>query len=82
MAMLAADVLDLLIDNNYQPVTLFAEWSAITARLMATEGDRRRMRIELLRTGTVDPDEEAAETSLKEWRKKLKASQDRKAAAA
>lgn len=42
-----------------------------STRLMATEGDRRRMRLELVRGNDVDADEEAAVSYLAEYRDRL-----------
>jgi hypothetical protein len=39
--------------------------------LAATEGDRRRLRIELERAPQADPDEEAAVAEIDEWRARL-----------
>lgn len=47
------------------------------ASLMVTEGDRRRMRLELERgTGEVDPDEAAGVASMDEWRERLSGGSD------
>jgi hypothetical protein len=43
---------------------LFASVMAATTSLLATEGDRRRLRIELQRAITVDTDEEAADATV------------------
>jgi hypothetical protein len=50
---------------------LFAAVMAASASLLATEGDRRRLRLELERPRAADPDEEAAVSSLDEWRARL-----------
>jgi hypothetical protein len=50
---------------------LLAAWSAASARLLTTEGDRRRVRIELERAQARDPDKEAGVASMKAWRDKL-----------
>jgi hypothetical protein len=39
--------------------------------LLATEGDRRRLRLELTRKSTSDPDEEAAVVALAEYQSRL-----------
>lgn len=52
---------------------MFSAIEQATSRLMITEGDRRRLRIELERDrGPVaDPDKQAAVTSIAEWQAKL-----------
>ena len=39
--------------------------------LAATEGDRRRLRIELERVQDEDPDEQAGVTAIDEWQRRL-----------
>jgi hypothetical protein len=70
LAYVAADILSEASAKGY-PANLTGEWSAITSRLLCAEGDRRRMRIELIRAGG-DPDEEAANAAVAEWDGKLK----------
>lgn len=50
---------------------LFAAVMSATASLLATEGDRRRLRIELERAQSIDAEEEAAVAELDEWRERL-----------
>lgn len=51
---------------------LFAAVMAASTTLLVTEGDRRRMRVELERaSAVVDADEEAAVAELDEWRDRL-----------
>ena len=50
---------------------MLAAWSSASTRLLTTEGDRRRVRIELERAGRKDEDAEAGVTAMDEWRKKL-----------
>lgn len=50
---------------------LFAAVLSGATSLLVTEGDRRRLRIELERAGAVDADEEAAVTALDEYRRRL-----------
>jgi hypothetical protein len=50
---------------------LFAAVMSATSNLLTTEGDRRRLRIELERGATTDADEDAAVTALNEWRNRL-----------
>jgi hypothetical protein len=47
---------------------MLAAWDAASVRLLVTEGDRRRMRIELDKGGEVDADKEAAVASMQAWR--------------
>jgi hypothetical protein len=55
-----------------RPSAMFlATWDSAMGRLLVTEGDRRRVRIELERAGKGDPDAEAAVADIKDWRKKL-----------
>lgn len=50
---------------------LFASVMSGMTSLLATEGDRRRLRIELERAATADTDEDAAVAKLDEYRKRL-----------
>ena len=50
---------------------MFSAIDAASVRLMVTEGDRRRARVELARTVIRDSDEDAAVASMAEWREKL-----------
>jgi hypothetical protein len=52
---------------------MFASWDALMARLLVTEGDRRRMRMELERGKVEDPDEAAAVASMTDYRGKPRA---------
>jgi hypothetical protein len=70
-AYVAAEVLSQMLDAEKLSAMMFAAWSSHTARLLVTEGDRRRVRIELERAGKTDPDAEAAVADIKDWRKKL-----------
>jgi hypothetical protein len=70
LAYMAADLLDSMCQNGYA-AGLLAEFNDISARLLCTEGDRRRMRIELIRAGG-DDDEEAAASAVAEWDGKLR----------
>jgi hypothetical protein len=64
-AYVAADLLSQMFICGYKP-GLLAEWNNIASRLCVTEGDRRRVHLELVKTG-VDPDDEAAEEDVKGW---------------
>lgn len=44
---------------------------AVGARLLMTEGDRRRLRLELARGDVVDPDEQASVTKIADYMAKL-----------
>jgi hypothetical protein len=59
----------LISDKLSGPVV--AAIQAGTSRLLATEGDRRRLRIELERASPIDADEEAAVTALDQYRRRL-----------
>lgn len=50
---------------------LFAAVMAATSNLLATEGDRRRIRIELERAAATDPDADAGVASMDAWRDRL-----------
>jgi hypothetical protein len=50
---------------------MFASWDALMARLLVTEGDRRRMRLELEREKVADPDADAGVAQMETWRLKL-----------
>lgn len=55
-----------------KPSAMFlATWDSAMGRLLITEGDRRRVRIELERAGKTDPDKEAGVASMTAWRAKL-----------
>jgi hypothetical protein len=70
-AYVAAEVLSEMLDAEKLSAMLFASWSSHTARLLVTEGDRRRVRIELEKAGKDDPDKAAGVASMQSWRKKL-----------
>jgi hypothetical protein len=50
---------------------LFAAVMGATTSLLATEGDRRRLRVELQRSVAVDRDEEAADATVRELQTRL-----------
>lgn len=52
-----------LRDGRFSP-TLFSAVMSAAASLLVTEGDRRRLRLELVRAGTPDPDEEHAKATV------------------
>ena len=48
-------------------------WLSMTTTLLVTEGDRRRLRVELQRGAVVDEDEDASVTALDAYRAQLEA---------
>lgn len=50
---------------------MFTAIDSASVRLMVTEGDRRRARVELQRSVIRDEDEDAGVASMAEWREKL-----------
>lgn len=69
-AYVAAEVLSEMLNAGKISAMLYASWSSHTSRLLVTEGDRRRVRIELERGHKADPDEDAAVASMSAWRDK------------
>ena len=65
------ELLSQQLEASRPSAMLLAAWSAASARLLTTEGDRRRVRIELERAQKADPDKEAGVASMKAWRDKL-----------
>lgn len=60
--------------NSGKPsAVMFASWDALMARLLVTEGDRRRLRVELEREKPSDPDADAGVASMDAWRARLSA---------
>jgi hypothetical protein len=60
------------LENGRFSAQLFAAVMAASTTLLVTEGDRRRLRVELERaSAAVDADEEAAVAELDEWRDRL-----------
>jgi hypothetical protein len=58
--------------NSAKPsAMMLAAWDSASARLLVTEGDRRRVRIELERGEHKDPDKEAGVASMEAWRTRL-----------
>ena len=55
-AWVVAEVLSQMLQAEKLSAMLFAAWQGASARLLVTEGDRRRVRIELERGGQTDPD--------------------------
>jgi len=59
------------LENGCPSAMFLASWDSAMGRLLVTEGDRRRVRIELEKPGKADPDKEAGVASMQAWRKKL-----------
>jgi hypothetical protein len=72
-AYLAAEVLSRLLTADKLSAVGLAAWDGMSARLLVTEGDRRRARIELERQKPHDADAAAGVTSMLDWQKKLSA---------
>jgi len=70
-AWVSAQVLSDMFLAEKLSAMLFAAWQGASARLLTTEGDRRRVRIELERGDAQDPDKEAGVASMRAWRDKL-----------
>lgn len=70
-AWVVAEVLSQMLLADKLSAMLFAAWQGASARLLTTEGDRRRVRIELERGDKEDADAEAGVTAMDEWRKRL-----------
>lgn len=68
-----AHVLSQELEREKISAMMMASWSAACARLLVTEGDRRRMRLELERGKVSDPDEDAAVASMAAYRGKPRA---------
>jgi hypothetical protein len=68
-----AGILSQQLGSGKPSAMMLAAWGAASARLMVTEGDRRRMRMELVRGKAEDPDETAAVASMAAYRGKPRA---------
>lgn len=67
-----AELISRALNQGAKPsAVLIAAWSTGAGELMTTEGARRRLRLELERSGTVDADEEASVTALAEYQRRL-----------
>lgn len=67
-----AEVLDRALAQGDRPSPgLVAAWLSGSGELLATEGSRRRMRIELERGSQVDEDSDAAVAALDQYRRRL-----------
>lgn len=67
----SCEVLSRMLESGRLSAQLYAAWAADSARLLVTEGDRRRMRLELERAPDVNPDADAGVASMDEWRGRL-----------
>lgn len=71
MARVAGEVLSRMLTAPRLSSTLLASWIQLSAALLTTEGDRRRLRIELERPQPVDTDAEAAVSAIDDYRARL-----------
>ena len=67
-AVVWTELLSRQLESGKPSAMMLAAWSSASTRLLTTEGDRRRVRIELERAGRKDADEEAAVASMVAWR--------------
>lgn len=65
-----AHLLSLQLWSGKPSAMLLAAWDSASTRLLITEGDRRRLRLELDRGVVADPDEAVAVASMAAWRGK------------
>lgn len=72
-AYVAAEILSEMLNADRLSAMLYAAWASHTARLLVTEGDRRRMRIELQKpaSSAEDAERKAGVASMKAFRDKL-----------
>lgn len=66
-----AELLSRQLFSEKPSAMMLAAWDSASSRLLVTEGDRRRVRIELEQPGVSDPDKEAGVASMQAWRAKL-----------
>jgi hypothetical protein len=66
-----AHLLSKQLESSKPSAMMLAAWDSASARLLVTEGDRRRARIELERGQGADPDKEAGVASMEKWRTRL-----------
>jgi hypothetical protein len=67
----SCEVLSRMLVSGRLSAQLYAAWAADSSRLLVTEGDRRRVRLELDRKKAEDPDKAAGVASMDEWRERL-----------
>ena len=70
MALVGASLLDDGLYGHWTAATLH-EFGRISERLCMCIGDRRRARIEIIRSGAAEEDDLAAITDIHEWQQKL-----------
>jgi hypothetical protein len=70
-AWVSAEMLSRMLEADKLSAMLYASWSSDTARLLVTEGDRRRLRMELEREKAADPDADAGVAQMDAWRARL-----------
>jgi hypothetical protein len=66
-----AELLSRQLCSDRPSAMMLAAWDSAASRLLVTEGDRRRVRIELEQPGVTDPDKDAGVASMQAWRAKL-----------
>lgn len=71
MARLGAEMMSNLCSSDRPSAQMLVSVLQITSGLLATEGDRRRLRLELARGAEVDADEESSVAALDDYRKRL-----------
>lgn len=71
MLRIGCEIMSAQLESGRPSAVMFASWDALMARLLVTEGDRRRMRLELERAKPKDPDRAAGVASMEEWRDRL-----------
>lgn len=71
MARLGAEMMSTLCSGERPSAQMLASLLSLTSSLLATEGDRRRLRLELARGPQVDEDEEASVAALDDYRNRL-----------
>lgn len=70
-AFLLCEAMSRMLSASRFSAQLFAAVDSASTRLMVTEGDRRRLRVELAREAAADPDEEAAAATVTDLRSRL-----------
>jgi len=66
-----AEAMSRNLESGRFSAQLFAAVMSATSNLLTTEGDRRRLRIELERGTATDADEDAAVAALDDWRNRI-----------
>ena len=75
LAIVAADLLSEMFYMGWGEkgvASLLGQWQEMSVRLCTSLGDRRRARIELIKSGKVDSDDDAAAADMNAWRRKLR----------